>query len=65
MLKEYTICLCFGREKCEQTTEEIAKRNNAIDWFIEPVLAPPVHHICRGPIAQQIAYKGIIIKEDC
>lgn len=54
MCKQYTVCLCFGREHCSETTQEIAKRNNAIEWFIEPVYAP---------LTNEIAYKGIIVKE--
>ena len=54
MCKEYTVSLCFGREHCEEVTKEIAKRNEAIDWFIEPVYAP---------LTNQLAYRGKIIKE--
>lgn len=54
MCKQYTVCLCFGREHCLETTEEIAKKNNAIDWFIEPVVAP---------LTSQLAYRGTIVKE--
>lgn len=54
MSKNYTVCLCFDRDDCEETTREIAKRNNAIDCFVEPVFAPITH---------QIAYRGIIVKE--
>lgn len=54
MCKQYTVCLCFGREHCLETTEEIAKKNNAIDWFIEPVFAP---------LTSQLAYRGTIVKE--
>ena len=54
MLKQYIVCLCFGREECEETTSKIAKKNNAIDWFVEPVYAP---------LTLQPAYRGTIIKE--
>ena len=63
MCKNYIICLCFSEDHCRETTKEIAKRNNAIDWFIEPVFAPPIHYISYGPIRQQIAYRGTIVKE--
>ena len=64
MLKEYVLCLCFGFERCKTQTEEIAKRNNAVDWLVEPVFAPPVHGISYGPIVQQIAYRGKIVIEE-
>lgn len=64
MLKEYIICLCFGLNHCEEVTKEIAKRNNAVDWLVEPVFAPPVHDISYGPIVQQIAYRGKIVIEE-
>lgn len=54
ILKEYTVCLCFGKEKCEAITAEIAKRNNAIDYIVEPVVAP---------MSTNLAYRGKIIKE--
>ena len=54
MLKEYTVCLCFGREKCEAITSEIAKRNNAVDYIVEPVIAP---------YAYEFGYRGKIVKE--
>ena len=53
--KEYLVCMCFDRKHCEEQTEEIAKRNNASNWFVEGVVAP-----CTS----QIAYKGIIVKEE-
>ncbi len=55
MFKEYTVCLCFGREKCEAITSAIAKRNYAVDYIVEPVVAPycPYH-----------AYRGKIVKEE-
>lgn len=55
MLKQYTVCLCFGREKCDAITSEIAKRNNAIDYIVEPVIA--LH-------TREFAYRGKIIKGD-
>ena len=54
MCKKYIVSLCFGEEHCKEVTEEIAKRNNAVDWFVEPVVAPLSH---------QLAYRGTIIKE--
>ena len=54
MCKQYVVCMCFGEDHCKETTEEIAKRNNAIDWFVEPVYAP---------MTSQIAYRGTIVKE--
>lgn len=54
MLKEYIVCLCFGKEKCEAITSEIAKRNNAVDYIVEPVIAP---------YSMQLAYRGKIVKE--
>ena len=54
MCKNYIVSLCCGREHCEEVTSEIAKRNNAIDWFIEPVIAP---------LSRQLAYRGMIVKE--
>ena len=55
MLKQYIVCLCFGRDHCKEVTSEIAKKNNAIDWFIEPVYAP---------LTEQLAYRGTIVKGD-
>lgn len=54
MCKQYIVCLCFGEEHCKETTEEIAKKNNATDWYIEPVFAP---------LTNQLAYRGTIVKE--
>ena len=54
MCKQYVICLCFGEEHCKEVTEEIAKRNNAVDWSVEPVVAP---------LSLQLAYRGTIVKE--
>ena len=51
-MKEYTVCLCFGRDKCEAITEETAIRNKADSYRVVPVAAP--FHI-------EPAYKGIII----
>lgn len=54
-MKWYVVCLCFGQEKCEKETAEIAKRNNAISYVVEPVAAGnPSHHV------RQIAFKGSI-----
>ena len=55
MLKQYTVCLTFNREQCEADTAEIAKRNNAVDYVIEPVVARP---------SLNFAYRGSIIKEE-
>lgn len=55
MLQSYTVCLTFDREKCEECTATIAKRNNAIDYVVEPVGAP---------MAMMPAYRGSIIKEE-
>ena len=49
-----TVCLCAEEIDCQETTEDIAKKNNATDWFIEPVYAP---------ITSQLAYKGTIVME--
>lgn len=54
MLKQYTVCLTFDHEKCEADTAAIAKRNNAIDYVVEPVAV--MHTL-------QLAYRGRIIKE--
>lgn len=54
MCKNYVVCLCFRLEHCKETTSEIAKRNNAVDWFVDPVFAP---------LTNQIAYRGTIVKE--
>lgn len=54
MCKEYTVCLCFGKEHCEETTREIAQKNNATNWFIEPV---------EAPLSYTQAYRGKIVKE--
>ena len=54
MCKEYLVCMCFDREHCEKQTEEIAKRNNASNWFVEGVI---------GQCTSQAIYKGIIVKE--
>ncbi len=50
-MKGYTVCLCFGREKCESITKEIAKRNGSTSYIVEPVLAP----CCNEP-----GYRGQI-----
>ena len=55
MCKQYTVCLCFGREHCEEVTQEIAKKNKAVEWFVEPVSAP---------FSQVPAYRGTIVKEE-
>lgn len=52
--KEFLVCLCFSKDDCEERTREIAKRNNANDWFIEGIVAPLTH---------QLAYRGFIVKE--
>lgn len=54
MTKSYTVCLTFDHEKCKADTAAIAKRNNAIDYIVEPV---GVLHTL------QLAYRGRIIKE--
>lgn len=54
MCNEYTVCLCFGKDDCEERTEEIAHKNNAVNWFVEPVIAP---------LSLQLAYRGKIVKE--
>ena len=54
--KEYTVCLCFGEKHCGEQTEAIAKRNNALDWFVEPVIAR--RDVIFG---DTIAYRGKII----
>ena len=51
-MKAYTVCLCFGREKCEQITKALAEKNGADSYIIEPVLAP----CCTNP-----GYRGQII----
>ena len=55
MYKSYIVCLCFGREHCEEQTKEIAEKNNAVDWHVDPV---------ETPLTRQIAYRGTIIKEE-
>ena len=55
MLKSYIVCLCFGREHCEEQTKEIAERNNAVDWYVDPV---------EAPLTNQLAYRGTIVKEE-
>ena len=54
MCKQHIVCMCFEEADCEETTKEIAKKNNAKGWFVEPVFAP---------ITSQIAYRGVIVKE--
>lgn len=54
MYKNHVVCFSFNKECCEEDTKEIAKRNNAIDWFIDPVFAP---------LTNQLAYRGTIVKE--
>lgn len=54
MLQSYTVCLTFDYEKCKADTAAIAKRNNAVDYVVEPVA---VMH------TRQLAYRGRIIKE--
>lgn len=54
MCKQYVVCLCFEESNCKETTKEIAVRNNAIDWFVEPVYAP---------LTSLLAYRGTIVKE--
>lgn len=54
MCKNYLVCLCFSRDDCEERTKEIAKRNNAVDWYIDAVLSP---------LKTQWAYRGFITKE--
>ena len=56
MCKQYVVCLCFDRDDCEETTRSIAQKNNATEWFVEPVYAP---------LSYQLAHRGIIIKEVC
>ena len=56
MCKQYVVCLCFDRDDCEETTKSIAQKNNATEWFVEPVYAP---------LSYQLAHRGIIIKEVC
>ena len=54
-MRYYTVCLCWEYEKCKETTERLARKNNAVDYIIESVC---VNHI---PV---IGYRGrIIIKE--
>lgn len=55
MLTRHIVCLCFGEDHCKETTMEIAKRNNAIDWFVDPV---------RAPITAEIAYRGTIVLKE-
>ena len=55
MTKSYTVCLTFDYEKCKAVTSELAKRNDAIDYVIEPVAVKP---------SLQFAYRGRIIKEE-
>lgn len=55
MLTRHIVCLCFGEDHCKETTMEIAKRNNAIDWFVDPV---------RAPITSEIAYRGTIVLKE-
>ena len=58
MPKKYTVCLCFGYEKCEAITSEIAKRNNAVDYIVEPVIAR--RDVIFG---DTLGYRGKIIME--
>ena len=55
-MREFTVCLCFGRDKCERETREIAERNSADNYKIIPVDAP--FH------SWEPAYKGVIIFYD-
>lgn len=36
-MKWYTVCLCFNYGECLQRTSELAKKNNAVDYIVEPV----------------------------
>lgn len=51
-MKWYTVCLCFGREKCEQITSTLAKKNNAIDYCVESV---------EARYSKEFAYRGKIL----
>lgn len=51
-MKYYTVCLCFGREKCETITAALANKNSAADYLIEPVFAS---------MSREIAYRGSIL----
>lgn len=46
------VCLCIGEDLCREQTAEIAKRNHASKWFVEPVYAP---------LSEQLTYKGSIL----
>ena len=52
MLKQRIVCLCSGREHCEEMTADIAKRSNANGWFVEAIYAP---------LSSQLTYRGTII----
>lgn len=48
----HTVCLCFGKEKCQTETEELALRNHAAGYEIIPVATP---------YSRNLAYKGVLI----
>jgi hypothetical protein len=54
-MEKFTVCLCFGYDKCEQITQETAIRNNADSYEVVPVSAP---------YGREPAYKGLIIFEN-
>lgn len=54
MCKTYTVCLCFGKEHCEEVTEALARQNKAIGWFVQPV---------EAPLSNIPAYRGKIVKK--
>ena len=54
-MKYYTVCLCYDYHKCKETTELLAKKNNAVDYIVETV------GVNDSPI---VGYRGkIVLKE--
>ena len=64
MKKWCVVCLCFGREKCEEETAEIAKRNNATEYVVDPVRAgTPLPSWLHRNQPFLTAYRGSILAE--
>ena len=66
MKKWFVVCLCFDRAQCEADTAEIAKRNNATEYVIEPVRAgTPFPSWLNRNQPFVIAYRGsILVKQE-
>lgn len=51
-LTRHVVCLCFGRDKCTEQTKELAERNHAFGYEVDPVDAPHSY---------QPAYRGTLL----